>query len=115
MTVCHPELVSGSHFLSNLLFKENFNLNQHISDFESFEKLFNAILDDAVIKNKMITILGMAPYPRHIVLSNWLEQLRQKNAPKNLTHTLTFLFDDNIAERIYRLVNKSNKKNHFKR
>jgi hypothetical protein len=48
----------------------------------------------------------MDSYPRHIVLSNWLEQLRRNNAPKRLIQTLSYLFDDTTAEKVYGLINK---------
>ena len=54
-------------------------------------------------------MLAMDPYPRRLVLNNWLEQLRKKNAPKQLTQTLSYLFDDVIAQKIYDLINKSKK------
>jgi hypothetical protein len=81
-------------------------LHNRESDFDSFEKLFQAMRDDPVIKNKMISILRMDSYPRHIVLSNWLEQLRLHHAPATLIQTLTCLFDDAIAESVSVLMKK---------
>jgi len=54
-------------------------------------------------------MLAMDSYPRRLVLNNWLEQLRLKNAPQQLTQTLSYLFDDTIAQKIYDLINKSKK------
>jgi len=69
-----------------------------------------AIRKDPVINKKAISILKMESYPRHIVLSNWLEQLRRNNAPQKLIQTLSYLFDDIIAEKIYGLINRSKSK-----
>jgi len=60
---------------------------------------------DPVISSKVISVLKMDPYPRHIVLSNWLEHLRRNNAPKILIKTLTYLFDDNIAKNVLAHIN----------
>jgi hypothetical protein len=64
---------------------------------------------DPLINRKVINILKLESYPRHIVLSNWLEQLRQKNAPEQLTKTLLYLFDDVIAQEIFTLINRTEK------
>ena len=69
--------------------------------------LMQAIRKDPVINKKAISILKMESYPRHIVLSNWLEQLRRNNAPLILTQSLACLFDDIIAERVLTLIEKS--------
>jgi hypothetical protein len=71
------------------------------------ETLLHAMRQDPVIYRKVITMLEMDPYPRRIVLSNWLEELRLHHAPNQLSHTLSYLFDDLIAEKVYRLIKKS--------
>ena len=83
------------------------------TDLEPLKKLLNAMLNDSVINNKVTKILKMDSYPRRIVLSNWLEQLRRNNAPQKLIQTLSYLFDDIIAERVYGLFNifKDKRKN----
>jgi hypothetical protein len=58
-----------------------------------------------------VIILKMESYPRHIVLSNWLEQLRRNNAPQTLLRSLACLFDDGIAEKVLSLVNNCKIKN----
>ena len=65
---------------------------------------------DPVVNKKVVNILKMDSYPRHIVLSNWLEQLRRNNAPQKLIQTLSYLFDDIIAEKVFGLINKSKNK-----
>jgi hypothetical protein len=85
--------------------KANHKKNNN-SDFESIEKVLQAIYKDPVIQKKVINLLKMDSYPRHIVLSNWLEQLRRKKAPDKLIQTLSYLFDDFIAQKIFILINK---------
>jgi len=77
------------------------------AELEPIFTLLNAMLNDSVINNKVTNILKLNSYPRHIVLSNWLEQLRLNKAPEQLTQTLTYLFDDSIAEKVYNLINRS--------
>jgi len=99
--------------------EKNFNLNtkkvnNYESDFESIVKLLQAMCNDPVINKKVINILKMGSYRRRLVLNNWLEQLRHSNAPNKLTQTLSYLFDDIIAEKIYGLINRSkNKRNNL--
>jgi hypothetical protein len=52
-------------------------------------------------------MLKMDSYHRCLVLNNWLEQLRINNAPEKLIQTLSIMFDDSIAKKIFELINKS--------
>jgi hypothetical protein len=81
-------------------------LNNNEYDFGSFKNLIRAMRDDPVINKKVVKILKMDSYPRHIVLSNWLEQLRRNNAPKKLTQILSYLFEDEFSEKILILLQK---------
>ena len=81
-------------------------MNTCKSDFELYEMFLRATCFDPVISQKVISILKLDPYPRHIVLSNWLEQLRLNNAPQRLIKTLTYLFDDNLAKNVLAYINK---------
>jgi len=82
-------------------------MHKNESDFDPMIKLLQAIRNDPVINMKVKSILKLDSYPRHIVLSNWLEQLRLNKAPEKLIQTLTYLFDDSIAEKVYNLINRS--------
>jgi len=91
--------------------EKNVNLNtkktrNYESDFEPFVKLLQAMRYDPVINKKVINILKMDSYPRRLVLSNWLEQLGRNDAPNKLTQTLSYLFDDSIAEKVLSLLEK---------
>ncbi len=74
---------------------------------ERFSLLLEAILNDPVVNSKVTRLLKMDSYARRIVLSNWLEQLRRKNAPGELLQTLSILFDNKNAEMIYNMINNS--------
>jgi len=82
-------------------------INKTESEIDTIKKLLKAVRYDPVINKKIAGLLKMDSYPRHIVLSNWLEQLRLNKAPEKLTQTLTYLFDDSIAEKVYNLINRS--------
>ena len=69
-------------------------------DFKSIRKLLQAIKSDPVISKKIKSILIMGSYARRFVLNNWLEQLRRNKAPSDLLSTLSYLFDDKIAEQV---------------
>ena len=75
-----------------------------VNDFEyqieSILILMDAIRRDSIINKKVLNMLRLDSYPRHIVLSNWLEQLRLNKAPEKLTKTLSILFDDDIAKKV---------------
>jgi len=93
---------------------EKTNLCKIETDLEPLKKLLNAMLNDSVINDKVTKILKMDSYPRRIVLSNWLEQLRRNNAPQKLIQTLTHLFDDTVAGQVYGMINnlKDKRDNH---
>ena len=79
-------------------------VNYYDSDIESIAKLLHAMRDDPVINNKVSNILKMDSYPRRLVLNNWLEQLRHRQAPENLLSALSLLFDDNISKELLILI-----------
>lgn len=85
--------------------------NNYEFDFESIEKLLQAMRCDPVINKKVINTLKMDSYPRRLVLNNWLEKLRHNSAPPKLMQSLTCLFDDSIAEKVLALINDHHIKN----
>jgi len=76
----------------------------NVSDHEPFVKLLHAIRYDPVISNKVTLLLKMNSYTRRLVLNNWLEELRRKSAPEQLTKSLSSLFDDTIAEKVLDMI-----------
>ena len=85
--------------------------NNYNSDFVSIERLLKAMRYDPVINKKVVNILNMDSYQRRIVLSNWLEHLRRKNAPQTLIQSLSYLFDDSIADKVRTFINGHQIKN----
>jgi hypothetical protein len=75
---------------------------------KQLDKLIQAIHNDPVINERIILILKMDSYPRRFVLNNWLEQLRQNNAPQDLLSALSCLFDDTVAELILMFIHEHN-------
>ena len=84
--------------------------NRFEKDFKPFLQLLQAMKYDPVINTRVVAALKLDSYHRRIVLNNWLEQLRLSMAPGKLTQTLSYLFDDNIAEKVYDLIKRSKKK-----
>ena len=77
------------------------------TDFEQFAKLIQTIQKDSDIKSRIKQILKMDSYRRRFLLNNWLEQLRRQNASEKLLETLSYLFDDIVAEETLKLINRS--------
>jgi hypothetical protein len=73
-----------------------------------FKNLIDTALADPLIKKRILEVLKLNSFKRRAVLNIWLEQLRQQNAPKKLTNTLFYLFDDIIAEETLKLINNHN-------
>ena len=71
-----------------------------------YTRLLEAMRVDPVINKKIVYILQLDPYRRRLVLNNWLEQLRQSNAPQQLLQSLASLFDDKKAKKALTLINK---------
>ena len=94
-------------FMIDYHFEKNVRMNIKNSeyDFDSMAKLLKAMCYDPLINKKVVNILKMDSYPRRLVLSNWLEQLRCNNAPKKLMQSLACLFDDSIAEKVLTFIN----------
>lgn len=72
---------------------------------EKFAFLIQTAMADPVIKKRIIEILQLSSFERRTVLNNWMEQLRQRNAPEDLLSALSCLFDDKIAEEVLTHIN----------
>ena len=73
-----------------------------------FKNLIETALADPFIKKRILEVLKLNSFKRRAVLNIWLEQLHQQNAPKKLTDTLFYLFDDIIAQETLKLINNHN-------
>ena len=74
------------------------------NSFESFGTLIQIMRNDEDINKKVMAVLSLDPYKRRAILNNWLEQLCRENAPQQLTKTLSYLFDDAIAQKVLGLI-----------
>ena len=73
---------------------------------ESLVRLVEIMQKDTRINREVTRMLNLDGYHRRIVLNDWLEGLRRKNAPPDLMRALGCLFDDEIARQILILINK---------
>ena len=73
---------------------------------ESLVRLVEIMLKDSRINREVTRMLNLDGYHRRIVLNEWLEGLRKKNAPPDLMRALGCLFDEEIARQILMLINK---------
>jgi hypothetical protein len=69
--------------------------------------LVQTVLEDGVIKNRILELLQLEPFERRTVLNSWLEQLRLRDASENLLSALSYLSDDVMARKMYSLINTS--------
>jgi hypothetical protein len=74
---------------------------------EEIECLILTVLEDDVIKNRILELLQLAPFERRSVLNSWLEQLRLREASENLLSALSYLSDDVMARKMYALIKTS--------
>jgi hypothetical protein len=74
---------------------------------ERFICLVQAVLEDPVIKQRILKMLKLNSFERRSVLNIWLEQLRLRNASEELLYVLSNLFDDAIAQKTLSMIDKS--------
>ena len=75
---------------------------------ESLIRLVEIMQKDARINKEVTRMLKLDAWHRRIVLNDWLEGLRRKNAPADLLRAFSCLFDDEIARQALMLINKNN-------
>jgi len=71
---------------------------------EEIDCLVQTVLEDDVIKNRILEVLKLAPFERWSVLNSWLEQLRLQGASENLLTALYCMSDDTMARKMYALI-----------
>jgi hypothetical protein len=62
-------------------------------------------LEDPVIKKRIKEVLNLDSYERRSVLNEWLEQLRLRNARREIITGLIYLFDDVGAKELLKIIN----------
>lgn len=75
---------------------------------ESLIRLVEIMRKDTWINREVTRMLKLDAYRRRIVLNDWLEGLRRKNAPVDLLRAFSCLFDDDIARQVLLIINKHN-------
>lgn len=73
---------------------------------ESLIRLVEIMQKDTRINREVTRMLNLDGYHRRIVLNDWLEGLRKKNAPQDLMRALGCLFDDDIARDLLALLRR---------
>ena len=73
---------------------------------ESLVRLVEIMLKDSRINREVTRMLNLDGYHRRIVLNEWLEGLRKKNAPPDLMRALGCLFDEEIARDLLALLRR---------
>ena len=76
------------------------------ANFESLKALLQVMRDDPVINEKILSLLKLDSYQRRFILNNWLEQLRKQHAYEELSQALACLFDDIIAEKVFKIISQ---------
>jgi hypothetical protein len=62
-------------------------------------------LEDPLIKQRIKEVLNLDSYERRSVLNDWIEQLRLRNARREIIMGLIYLFDDVRAKELLRIIN----------
>ena len=70
----------------------------------NFFQLLFIIKNDAEIRDQVIQLLKLDSFQHRNVLNRWMEQLRRNNAAENLRQSLSYLFDDTVAEKTLTLL-----------
>lgn len=74
------------------------------SNKEKYADLIQIVVQDQLIKNRILEVLQLSSYERRSVLNTWLEQLRLREASENLLCALSCLFDDQVAEEVQKMI-----------
>jgi len=75
------------------------------NNYEDIRRLILVMQHDQVVQKEILRLLRLDAYHRRLLLNNWLEQLRTRQAPEHLLSALACLFDDKIAARFLSMIN----------
>ena len=78
--------------------------NGPLAENEDFITLIRVAREDSEIRQQLLQILRLDAFHRQSLLNSWIEDLRMKNAPKELIRSLLCLVDDDIAEKAAELI-----------
>lgn len=75
-----------------------------LADNDDFVALMKVLGEDLRIRNKLKPLLTLDSFNRKSALNTWLEELKLKQAPKKFIVMLSYLLDDDIAEKILDII-----------
>ena len=78
--------------------------NGPLAENEDFIALIRVAREDSEIRRQLLKILHLDAFHRQSLLNSWIEDLRLKNAPRELIRSLLCLVDDDIAEKAAELI-----------
>ncbi|MCK4797651.1 MAG: hypothetical protein KAT05_09730 [Spirochaetes bacterium] len=83
------------------------NINKkYITENEAFITLIEIAKEDKKIKNMLLPILRLDHFNRKSVLNTYISKMKLKNAPKNFTEAISYLLDDEIANKVLEIIEK---------
>ena len=75
------------------------NKKSLIGDNEEFVTLIQVARENEDIRNQLLVILSQDAFNRASIINSFIEDMRIKNAPKELISAIACLLDDDVAER----------------
>jgi hypothetical protein len=81
-------------------------VTDYLSDNEHFVNLMRAAREDEQMKQTLRGILSQEPMQRKSLLNTWIQEMRLRDAPKELIESVACLTDDQIAEQALAVLEK---------
>ena len=79
-----------------------------IAENEDFITLIRVAQEDSEIKSQLSSILALDSFNRKSALNTFLEELRFRQAPKELILAMTTLLDEEVAEQVLKILTAEN-------
>ncbi|UCG81716.1 MAG: hypothetical protein JSV60_05425 [Desulfobacterales bacterium] len=70
-----------------------------VAEDEAFVTLIRVAQEDADVRNQLLAILSLDRFNRESVLNTLVDDLRLKEAPKELVSAIASLLDDDVAKK----------------
>jgi hypothetical protein len=77
-----------------------------IVDDDMFVALIRVAQEDADTRKQLVTILSQPSFHRKSMLKTLIDRLKQKSAPKEFISIITYLLDDEVADKAREIINK---------
>jgi len=81
--------------------------NLHQTDIiknEDFVYLIETANNDSEMKSKLRAILKLAPFERRTFINTFISEMKYKNAPDYFIKALSFLLDDEISQKAFKII-----------